>query len=138
MFFDSCVSPVHANILHALISPDGAVARHIRFMPDYGFYASTPGVAWIEVLGRDRPSDWVIITGDDRIRRNSVERMAWKRAGLKGFVLARAFQDIARHRIASHLLWRWPEMARFIDSAAPGSMFELRPSRGAKFVSLSV
>lgn len=138
VFFDNCTSPIYANVLHALIAPGGDSAFHIRFMPGYGFDASTPDEVWIERLGRDKASDWVVMTGDDRIRRNFAERLAWKRGGLKGFVLARAFQKLPRHQVASHLLWRWPEMQRFITSAAAGSMFELRPSRGAKFVPLSV
>lgn len=138
VFFDNCTSPIYANVLHALISPQGDAAFHVRFMPEHGFDAATPDSVWIETLGRERSSGWVIVTGDDRIRRNPAERLAWRRAGLKGFVLARAFQKIPRHQVASHLLWRWPEMARFIDSAAAGSMFELRTNRGAKFVSLSL
>lgn len=109
-----------------------------RSMSDFGFGPATPDLAWIERLGSDRPADWIVVTGDDRIRRNRHERLAWKRAGLEGFVLARAFQKMPRHQAASLLLWRWPDMSRFIASAAPGSMFELPVGRSSGFVSLSV
>lgn len=138
VFFDNCISPIYANILHALIAPDGGMARHIRFMPEYGFEGSTADVEWIGRLGQDRPADWIIVTGDQRIKRNKAERAAWKLTGLKGFVLAPAYQKTPIHQCASILIWRWPEMEQFISSAAPGSMFELPIRRKSGFVPLAV
>lgn len=107
-------------------------------MQDYGFTESTPDEEWISRLGSDEPPDWIVITGDHRIRRNTAERAAWVRAGLKGFVLARAYQKTPTNQCASILLWRWPEMEQFIRLAAPGSMFELPINRKSGFVSLPV
>ena len=66
VFFDNCTSPVFAGCLNALIQPDGDEARHVRFMPEYGFAHDTKDVDWITRLGSD-PANWIVITGDQRI-----------------------------------------------------------------------
>lgn len=137
VFFDSCTSPVLANTLNALIEPDGGFARHIRFMDDLGLRHDTPDVDWITTLGNDG-GDWIVVTADQRIRKNLAERTAWIRAGLRGFVLAAAFQDMPMNQAASRLLWRWPEMVSYIKLSAAGSMFEVSFNRNAGFKSLAV
>ena len=134
-FFDNCTSPVFAGCLNALIRPDGDEARHVRFMPDFGFSNKTDDVDWITRLGSDAAS-WVVITGDQRIRKNEAELRAWIKAGLKAFVLA--YQKTPINQSAANLLWRWPEMRTFISSAAPGSMFELSINKRSGFVPLAV
>jgi hypothetical protein len=138
VFFDNCTSPVFAACLNGLIKSDGDDARHVRFMSNYGFAADTKDLDWITRLGEDHGESWIVITGDHRIRKNLAERTAWIKAGLKAFVLARAYQKTEVHQCASVLLWRWPEMRSFISSAAPGSMFELSINRRSGFVPLAV
>lgn len=137
VFFDNCTSPVFAGTLNALITPLGHRARHVRDMSDYGFAHNTPDVDWITRLGADQ-SVWIVITGDQRIRKNLAERAAWIRAGLKGFVLASSYKKTPVNQGASVLLWRWPVMEQFISAAAPGSMFELSINRRAGFTPLAV
>ena len=138
VFFDNCTSPVLANCLHALIAPQGHAAHHVREMRDYGFAHDTPDIDWITRLGADSAGDWIVITGDQRIRKNKAERAAWIRAGLKAFVLAPSYQKTPMHQCAAVLLWRWPAMESFITQAAPGSMFELSIRRTTGFVPLAV
>lgn len=137
VFFDNCTSPVFAGCLDALIRRDGDEAHHVRFMPDYGFAHDTKDVDWIKQLGADNDV-WIVITGDHRIRKNLAERTAWIKAGLKAFVLAKAYQKTPVNQCASMLLWRWPEMRRFISSAAAGSMFELPINKRSGFEPLAV
>jgi hypothetical protein len=107
-------------------------------MSDYGFDKETDDETWIKRLGEDKPADWIVVTGDKRITKNKAERAAWVRAGLKGFVLAPAFQKTPMHHQAALLLWRWPGMEVFILAAAAGSLFELPISRSGKFRPLTV
>jgi len=107
-------------------------------MSEYGFRGDTPDGEWIRRLGEDRPADWIVITGDKRIRKNKAERAAWIKAGLKGFVLAPAYQRTPVNQQASLLLWRWPEMERVISLTARGSMFELPIRRSAGFRPLAI
>jgi hypothetical protein len=106
-------------------------------MPEYDFAHDTSDVDWITRLSTDA-AEWIIITGDQRIRKNIAERAAWIRAGLKAFVLAPAYQKMPVNQCASVLLWRWPEMERFITLAAPGSMFEMSINRRTGFKPLAV
>jgi hypothetical protein len=134
VFFDNCTSPVFAGCLNALIEPDGDEARHVRFMPDYRFTHGTKDVDWIAKLGSEPAAQWIVITGDKRIRKNLAERAAW----IKAFVLAPVYQNTPINQGASVLLWRWPQMKAFIEQAAPGSMFELSINRRTGFVPLAV
>jgi hypothetical protein len=49
------------------LEADGGVARHIRLMKDYGFEAR-PMMFGSKRLGEDVPSDWIMVTGDRRIK----------------------------------------------------------------------
>ncbi len=138
VFFDNCTSPVFAGCLNALIEPLGHQARHVRFMPDYGFAHNTDDIDWITRLGAEPSANWIVVTGDQRIRKNIAERKAWIQAGLKAFVLAPAYQKTPVHQCSAVLLWRWPEMEKFISLAAPGSMFEMSINRKTGFAPLAV
>jgi hypothetical protein len=106
-------------------------------MPEYGFTHKTDDVDWITRLASDQ-AVWIVITGDQRIRKNIAERAAWIRAGLRGFVLAPAYQKTPVNQCASVLLWRWPIMEKFISAAASGSMFEMSINRSTGFKPLAV
>ena len=138
VFFDNCTSPVLAEVLDAFLRHLRGSAHHIRFLAEMGLNERTADADWISRLGADRPADWIVITGDDHIRRNRAERLVWKQARLKGFVLARGFQRMPLHHRAAALLWRWPDMEAFIGRAAPGSLFELPVRRSSGFVALTV
>jgi hypothetical protein len=138
IFFDNCTSPILANVLDALVRRDGHQACHIRFMREFGFNERTKDLDWIVKLSTDREFDWIVISEDDRIRRVTAERVAWKKARLKGFVLASGYQKMPLNQRASNLIWRWPEMETFIQSAAAGSMFELPVKRSAGFRALAI
>jgi hypothetical protein len=103
-------------------------------MPDYRFTHGTKDVDWIAKLGSEPAAQWIVITGDKRIRKNLAERAAW----IKAFVLATVYQNTPINQGASVLLWRWPQMKAFIEQAAPGSMFELSINRRTGFVPLAV
>ena len=77
--------------------------------------------------------DWIVITGDGRIERNKAERMAFRQAMLKGFVLAPAYQKTPVNQTAAILVWRWPEMVSLIQSVASPALFELPINRSARF-----
>jgi hypothetical protein len=138
VFFDNCTSPILPACLHAYLETRGSSAHHVRFMSEYGFKGDTQDEVWIKRLGDDVPAEWIVITGDRRIRKNMAERTAWIRAGLKAFVLAPAYQRTPVHQQASLLLWRWPAMEAFISAAAKGSMFELPIGRSSGFRPLAI
>ncbi|MHC2021358.1 PIN-like domain-containing protein [Methylobacterium sp. CM6247] len=125
VFFDNCTSPVLAETVNGYLKHLGQRADHIRDLP-CGRHASD--FEWIEFLASSG-DDWLTITGDGRIQKNKAERAAFRKAGLKGIVLAPAYQKTPINQQASFLMWRWPEIQSLLKFAPP-FLFEV-PMRNA-------
>jgi hypothetical protein len=132
LFFDNCTSPILASTLDGFIRHYGHAAFHIGDLP-CGRHATD--VEWIEMLRRDE-AVWIVITGDDRIRKNKAERAAFRRAGLRGFVLSPAYQKTPQNQCASFLLWRWPEMESLMRIVGGAALYELPMNRTARMIQL--
>jgi hypothetical protein len=133
VFFDNCTSPVLASTLDGFIRHEGHEAWHIGDLP-CGRNASD--VEWIALLSA-APDDWIVVSGDGRFRRNKAERVAYRRAGLRGFVLAPAYQTTAMNRCASILLWRWPDMMALMRIVGGAALYELPINKNTKLKPLS-
>ena len=81
-FFDNNLSPKLAKSLHVLVEPDHQVV-HLKDR----FAANTPDETWMAELAKER--DWIIVSGDLRIRKNPHEVKAWEAAGHTTFFLKR-------------------------------------------------
>ena len=92
-------------------------------------------IEWMDMLAQSR-NDWIVITGDGRIHRNKAERTAFRQAGLKGFVLAPAYQKTPQHQTASTLIWCWPAMEKLIRLVAAPALYEVPINRNARFTTL--
>lgn len=134
VFFDNCTSPVLATTLGGYIQHLGHEAHHIRNLP-CGPNASD--IDWMNMLAQSGDT-WIVITGDGRIQRNKAERVAFRQAALKGFVLAPAYQKTPLHQTASTLVWRWPEMESLTRLVAAPALHEIPINRKAKFTALSL
>lgn len=128
LFFDNCTSPVLAGTLDGFVRHLGHSAHHIKDMP---CGRDAPDVEWIKLLSGDQAL-WVVVTGDDRIRRNKAERAAFRSAGLRGFALTPSYHRTPIHQQASFLLWRWPEMEQILSLLGGPVMYELPMSRSSK------
>ncbi|MCX8253356.1 hypothetical protein RHAL1_03336 [Beijerinckiaceae bacterium RH AL1] len=134
VFFDNCTSPTLAATLDGYLAHLGHGAAHIRDLP-CGRNASD--IEWIAFL-RESGEDWIVVTGDQRIHRNKAERAAFRHAGLKGIVLAAAYQKTPVNRQAAMLLWRWPDIAGLIATLAPPFLIEMPISRSGRLRVLPV
>ncbi|WP_062164695.1 PIN-like domain-containing protein [Asaia bogorensis] len=132
VFFDNCTSPVLAETLNGFLIHRGHAAMHIRDLP-CGRHASD--LEWMSFLQREKEA-WIVMTGDGRIQKNRAERVAFRQARLRGFVLASSYQKTQVHQIASNLIWRWPEIEDFISKTAGGSLFKLPMGKNGKFEQL--
>ena len=132
IFFDNCTSPVLATTLNGFVLHRGHSADHIRDLP---CGRSAPDVVWIDYL-RQSGDDWLVVTGDLRIQRNPAERRAFRNAGLKGLVLANAYQSTPLNRQASFLLWRWLDIEALTRIARAPFLFELPITRTSRLRSL--
>lgn len=131
-FFDNCTSPVLASTFHGYVDHLGHSAHHIRDLP---CGRDAPDVAWMKMLAED-DALWVVMTGDDRIRKNRAERTAFRAAELRGFVLAPAYQKTPLHQTASFLLWRWKDIMNLMELVEGVWLYELPMSRTTRMRTL--
>jgi len=93
------------------------------------FAQAAPDAEWIPEVGR---RGWVLITKDQHIRRNPLERSAYQSAGLRGFVVTGG--DLNGPEMASLLVRLLPGMVRRVAGRAGPLMFSI--SRGGIFSKL--
>lgn len=133
VLFDNCTSPVMARTLNGFVSCFGHAAVHIRDLP----LTHPSDVQRIDFLRADG-RDWLLITGDDRIRRNRAERLAFRQAQLRGVVLASAYQKTPMHRCCAVIVHQWPTLLETVKRFEPPILFEMSINFSGKLKQLSV
>ncbi len=133
VLFDNCTSPVMARTLNGFVSNYGHEASHIRDLP----LANPTDLEWIEYLRLDH-RDWLVITGDDRIRRNKAERLAFRNSNLRGVVLAPAYQKTPLHRNCAVVVYQWPVLLETVKRFEPPILFEMSINFNGKLKQLSL
>ncbi|WP_145316051.1 MULTISPECIES: hypothetical protein [unclassified Rhizobium] len=137
VFFDNCTSPVFATTLHGFVQHQGHTAVHIRDVPALPNGRHSTDLEWIDLL-RKSNDQWIFISGDGRVLRNSAERAALRSAGLHGFILAPAYQKAPLNQVASILIWRWPEILQITNLLQAPSMHEVPINKSAKLRALPI
>lgn len=125
---DNCISPTLASTLNGYLRFSGSVAIHISEAPCGRHASDLEWIAWLKASG----TDWLVLTGDTRIRRNAAERAAFRQAGLRAFVLAPSYQTARVNQQASFILWRWPDIEDILRLTAAPFMFELPLNRSSR------
>jgi predicted nuclease of predicted toxin-antitoxin system len=108
-------------IVMALRAAGAVVVVH-----DEHFVQNTPDVEWLAEAGR---RDWVVLTKDDAIRRNPLERDMYRTAGLRVFTLAR--RGLSGQEMAAIFVAALPGMLRRAETVVPPFVFSI--SRGGDF-----
>lgn len=124
VLFDNCTSPVLASTLDGYIISYGHRSFHLCHQHELGVDRNASDEAWIDAVGRDSRV-WIVVTGDDRIRKNQILRAALRGANIRGFVLAPAYQKTPLNVTASVLVRKWPDMEQQIKLAQGAALFEL-------------
>lgn len=93
------------------------------------FAQAAPDTEWIPEVGR---RDWVLITKDQNIRTNPLERDAYEAAKLRGFVVTG--KDMGGQDLANLLVRCLPGMARRAAGRPGPLLFTI--SRGGTFTKL--
>jgi len=108
-YFDRTQSPYLARAAGEVLIFMGHTFDHSRRRyPD-----RDPGdIAWMRELGAE--GDWVVITGDEAIRRNPDERLAWRNMRLTTFFLQSGWMRARVEEQAWRLL-RW--LPRLVEVA---------------------
>ncbi len=117
-FFDNNLPPRLARALDALAGPEHSVV-HLKDR----FSASTSDEVWLTQLGSEK--DWVIISGDQRIRSNPHELKAWKAAKHTTFFLKRAWMTLEFWDQAQKMVKCFPGLIKQAEKAPLGSQFQL-------------
>ena len=137
VLFDNCTAPRLAATLGGYIGADGHQAFHIKDLPGLSKGRSSPDIEWIELLRKDS-ENWIFISGDGRILKNSAERAALRSAGLHGFILSPAYQKTQQNQVAATIVWKWPEIESITKLLAPPSMHEIPIRRIQKIRQLNL
>lgn len=132
-FFDNNLSPALAKTIDAYLSYTEQRAIHIRDINEFGMtvVSNSKDTEWIEALGKDN-RNWIVFTQDRNIRKVKIEKLAFQKARLKGFLLSQSFQKLPMNKQASILLWRWPELIDLMSKFNPPVLIEVPASKSAK------
>ena len=84
------------------------------------FLQDAPDVAWIPEVAK---RGWILITKDEHIRRNPLERAAYEEAGLRGFVVTG--RDMTGLELGALLVRSLPAMVRRVAGRPGPSLFTL-------------
>jgi hypothetical protein len=121
-FFDSCIAVHIAKALDVL----GERQEYPRITSQRDLSRDSPLAAtkkdweWIPVLAADG-SDWIIISGDQRISRGLHERAAWLQSGLTAFFLADAWASKSFWDQTVMLAQRWPKIVETARATPSGA-----------------
>lgn len=117
-FLDNNLAPKHAEALHALHRPEHEV-RALRSK----FAASTSDDVWIAALAAER--DWIVISGDMRIARNSQMRAAYAGSNLRMFFLERGWMKLTMYEQHARLTQRFPRIIELAQEAPDGCSYSI-------------
>lgn len=115
-FVDNNLSTKLAKSIHVLVEPEHQIV-HLKDR----FAAATPDETWMTALARE--PEWVILSADLRIRKNSHEVEAWKAAGHTTFFLKDRWIEMDFWTQAWKLVKCFPEIIAQTGRAKPGDAF---------------
>lgn len=131
-FFDNNLSPKIVKALQAL-QPDVQLS-HLRdkFSPD------TLDDVWIQALAAE--GQWIIISGDVRIAKNSALRRVWLESDLVTFFLASGWMSLTIWDSAWRLIKWWPRIIDTAENFRPPASFlvSVNPPGKGKLRQISV
>ena len=123
-FFDNNLSPAVVRGLRGF----GEDVRHLTEL----FTPNTPDVEWLKRIGNE---NWILVTRDERVRRNPAELNAFKRYNVRAFFLGG--KNRTRCDMIQQIVRNWPRMKEFANRLRPPFAFRIPPS-GTKFSKLTL
>lgn len=107
-FFDNNISPKIPKVLREIYKDSEFTHLQDKFPPE------TPDEEWIKRLSKE--GDWIIVTGDNRIRRNPHEIRAWTESGLRVvFLRKKSLQSLCIKEQALWFLKRWEDVEKALS-----------------------
>ena len=133
LFFDNCTSPLKARTLRGYLSETDIEVFHAR---DIGLQNRTE-IEWISHLS-STGYDWLVFTGDGKIRKNKAAREAYRRANLKGVVLAPAFQKTPMCKCCGVIVAKWDSLLDFTSRIEAPYLVELSINFSSRYKVLPI
>ena len=90
----------------------------------------TPDIDWIDWI-RQQPGEWIVLTGERRIRKVPAEREALRRAQLRVLHMPKSLRSKPHHERCATLIWQWPKIVETMAAFDPPVIFEMSPKLGA-------
>jgi hypothetical protein len=111
-FFDNCLPPRLVESIRLLFEPD------LRILREEFAETSVKDEDWMPVVARH---GWVVVTSDDRIRKNRGQRELLKNLKLRMIFLPSGFPELAFAVQAAKLVGWWPDIAKEGERLKPGT-----------------
>ena len=130
-FFDNQISYRLAEAIDRLADVDGdqVVALRAKFPQD------ATDLTWIPQLASER--DWIIVSGDCKIRDKPAERKIFFEAKLTTFFLAKGWINAELWEQASLLIRWWPKLREQATLVEAGTVIEIPFRKTGRFKLLS-
>jgi hypothetical protein len=109
-FFDANIS---RKIVDALQEIDPDVAHHDEHLAE--------GSDDREILRLLKANDWILISGDDRMRRSPAQKIQVNKSGITAVFLWKKFPQLRRDEQTKWMLRWWPKIAKKARHAAKGT-----------------
>lgn len=109
-FLDNCIPPPIGKGLRGF----GADVRILR----EEFDAAARDIDWMPSVAQN---GWIVITTDDRIRRNPAERQLLRDLKLRVVFLAAGHAVLPLWQQAAKIVTRWPDIVKACERLKPGT-----------------
>ncbi len=119
------------NLSESLAKGLAAFGEDVVHLKDR-FPQNAPDTEWLEYVGQNQ---WVLITRDERVRRNPAELAALRRHRVGAFFLGG--KNLNRCRIIQQLVRNWPRIKEYAGKTKPPYAFRVPPS-GTKLVPIAL
>jgi predicted nuclease of predicted toxin-antitoxin system len=126
-FLDNNLSYRLAEALNALSSFDGDEVVHLK----RNFPVDTKDTEWIEKLSKE--GNWVVVSGDPKIRRKPAERTVFIDAKLTTFFLAPGWTNCTFWDQAQLLVRWWPKIREQAKLVEAGTIIWVPYAQTGKF-----
>ena len=117
-FFDNCISPKIVEFIKDLFQEDYELVHLTE-----KFSASTKDPVWINQLGME--GDWILITGDVRIKRAKPNKRALRESKLTAFVFPNEFSNLKIFQQIGCIALLWPKIIEKAVEFPPKKIFDL-------------
>ena len=114
-FFDNCLSRFIAETLERL----KVDVRHLQ----HEFPADIKDVELLACVGKE---GWTFVTVDGRIRKNSVEAEALRKANIVSVFIPREFQKKDAWEQTIWMLKHWRDIAKCAEGSSPGTVVSVK------------